>query len=108
MQMKTTFLLLGAAIALGACASSPTYNGGRTWEAGWREGVIESVNGDLKWNQYASCKQVAAAGDKFVVVKYRTGNKPRWLFIPMAPKNAPASQAKVLVNVNSCELVPNA
>lgn len=108
MQRKSTYLLLVAAIALGACSTSPTYTGGRTWEAGWREGVVESIQDDLKWNQYASCKRVAAPGDKFAVVTYRLGHKPKWLFIPTAPKNAPVGGAKVLVNANSCELVPNA
>lgn len=108
MQIIKTSILLVAAASLTACASSAPYSGGRTWDEGWRQGVIESVNDALKWYQSASCNRVAAPGDKFVVVSYRASNKPRWKFIPMSAKDAPAPKSKVLVNANTCELVPNA
>ena len=108
MQLIQTSILLVATAALTACASSPTYTGGRSWDDGWRQGVVESVNDALKWNQSVSCSRVAAPGDKFVVVAYRASNKPRWKFIPMSPKDAPAPTSKVLINTNTCELVLNA
>lgn len=95
-------------VALSGCATSQPYSGGRTWQDGWRKGVVSSVNDELRWYQRASCGKSAAPGNKFVSVSYRVSGQTRWKFIPFAPKDAPAPHTKVLLNVNSCELVRDA
>ena len=68
MHLKTTLALVISVSFLGACTSTPIYSGDRSWKDGWRQGVIESVNDSLKWNQVASCSRSVAPGDKIVVV----------------------------------------
>jgi hypothetical protein len=95
-------------VALAGCATSAPYSGGRTWDAGWRKGLVTSVHDELRWYQRAACGRTAAPTDKFVSVSYRVSGQTRWKFIPMPLKDAPALQTKVLINVNSCELVADA
>ena len=93
MQLIKTSILLVAAASLTACASSAPYSGGRTWDEGWRQGVIESVNDALKWYQSASCNRVAAPGDKFVVVSYRAQQQASLEIHPHVGKGCASSRS---------------
>lgn len=97
-----------AAIMLSGCATNRTFEGGRTWDAGWRKGVISSVTDELRWHQFPSCGLKPSAGDKFAAVYYRANNRPHWKFVPVAASLAWTPQSKVLLNVNTCELVRDA
>lgn len=104
MKISSTVLSLSAAIALSGCATSTDYGSGKTWDGGWRKATVSSVKDELSWHQRADCGKVVSTGDKIVSVRYRSG-QTRWKFIPMPAKEAPAPEAKVLVNVYTCEVV---
>ncbi|MBB5205401.1 MAG: hypothetical protein J0L58_01665 [Burkholderiales bacterium] len=108
MRLTSSFAALMAVITLAGCASSRPFSGGRTWEDGWRKGVVSSINDELRWYQRPACGKRAGPGDKYVSVSYRASGQTRWKYIPMPAKQAPEPQSKVLLNVNSCELARDA
>lgn len=105
MAIKVCASLIAVA-ALSGCASSTELGAGKTWEDGWRRATVSSVNDELRWYQRASCGKAAAPGDKYVSLSYRVVGQTRGRVIPMAAQAAPAPASKVLLNVNTCELVP--
>ena len=107
MRASGVSVVLGLGFALAGCATSEPMPGGKTWSDGWRKGVVTSIQDELRWFQ-SPCGKAAEPGQKYVTVNYRVSNKPRWKFIAVPAAGVPAPNAKVLLNVNSCEFVPNA
>lgn len=91
------------AFVMSACAS-PVYSGGRTWSEGWRNGVVSEVREQARWNA-SVCSKAVPPDVRYVTVNYRLSGKPKWLAIPMSSSDAVSKGAKVLVNVNTCEVV---
>lgn len=95
-------MVVGVAAALVGC-TTPVYLGERNWNVGWREGsVAKPAQSKSIWR--IGCGRSIETDDQ-VVIQYRSTGKKLWIGLPLGDNLKPPPGAKVLFNLNTCELV---
>lgn len=103
-------IMIAAAAALVGCALYPVFEGGRTWNEGWREGEVEKVGtaSELGPQEFHDCRYRGggagrAAPGLFVVIGMRNMGRHRHHVVPVEPGKEPQVGAAVLTNWRGCE-----
>lgn len=103
---------LAAVAALGGCASTPVFEGGRAWDQGWREGEVRKVGeaSELGYRRSYDCRYRDDDDDagreargRFAVVAVRNIGRHRHVVAPVESGKEPAVGSEVLVNWRGCE-----
>lgn len=104
-----TLLLLAAVVAVAGCASHPVYEGGRAWNEGWREGMVELVGTapELGGRRSYDCRYrngaEGRAQGRFAVVVFQNMGSTRHHVVPVESGKEPRVGASVLTNWRACE-----
>ncbi len=107
--MRAAMTLIAVA-SLAGCASHPVFEGGRAWNAGWREGEIEVVApaAELGYRQTYDCRYRGGgagrqAQGRFAVIGIQSMGRHRHHVAPIIEDKAPQVGQQVLTNHRGCE-----